>query len=332
MFKEYLDFEIAISPASGRRYRVIVSGPGGDAPPTTIALPPKTPRYQALAEALARLDTNEAALVELGRILFRTLFQGPIKDVYTRAQGQLKPEQGLRLRFNIDPTLGQVVALPWEFLADPDQPGPMAMLDAPIVRYLPQQAVIPSLATTLPLKVLVTGAVTPPEPNVEQELEEVRSALTGLGHHVDITVEPHLTKAKLREWLRRGFHVWHFIGHGGATKDGMTGTLLFEDATGSSEAVTATELGSMLFRKGVRLIILDACNSAKLMSDTFRSVAPALIQAQVPAVVAMQFTVPQEVTRAFAGEFYRALAQGFPIDACVTEGRVAVMNATGLRN
>ena len=29
-------------------------------------------------------------------------------------------------------------------------------------------------------------------------------------------------------------------------------------------------------------------------------------------------------------EFYRALAQGFPIDACVTEGRKAVMNATGL--
>jgi predicted ATPase len=44
----------------------------------------------------------------------------------------------------------------------------------------------------------------------------------------------------------------------------------------------------------------------------------------------MQFTVPEEATRAFATEFYRALAQGFPIDACVTEGRKAVMNATGL--
>src|SRR5262249_29190926 len=65
-------------------------------------------------------------------------------------------------------------------------------------------------------------------------------------------------------------------------------------------------------------------------TDPFRNAAPALIRAQIPAVVAMQFTVPEEATRAFATEFYRALAEGFPIDACVTEGRKAVMNATGL--
>ena len=80
----------------------------------------------------------------------------------------------------------------------------------------------------------------------------------------------------------------------------------------------------------MRLIVLDACKGAKLATDPFRSTAPALIRAQIPAVVAMQFTVPEEATRAFATEFYRALAQGFPIDACVTEGRKAVMNATGL--
>ena len=38
----------------------------------------------------------------------------------------------------------------------------------------------------------------------------------------------------------------------------------------------------------------------------------------------------RESTRAFAGEFYHALANGVPIDACVTEGRRAVMNTTGL--
>jgi hypothetical protein len=44
----------------------------------------------------------------------------------------------------------------------------------------------------------------------------------------------------------------------------------------------------------------------------------------------MQFTVPDTAARAFAGEFYRALAEGFPIDACVTEGRKAVMGEVGL--
>jgi hypothetical protein len=57
---------------------------------------------------------------------------------------------------------------------------------------------------------------------------------------------------------------------------------------------------------------------------------PALIRGQIPAVIAMQFKVPDASARAFAGEFYRALAEGFPIDACVTEGRKAVMGAVGL--
>jgi hypothetical protein len=40
--------------------------------------------------------------------------------------------------------------------------------------------------------------------------------------------------------------------------------------------------------------------------------------------------VPDASARAFAGEFYRTLAEGFPIGACVTEGRKAVMGAVGL--
>ena len=146
---------------------------------------------------------------------------------------------------------------------------------------------------------------------------------------VAITVEEHLTRAKLQRRLREGFHIWHFIGHGGLSRDGASGTLLLEDPTGSAEPISARELGIFLNRSGVRLIMLDACDSAKLTTDPYRTIAPALIRAQVPAVIAMQFTVPEEATRAFAGEFYRTLAAGFPIDACVTEGRKAVVGATG---
>ena len=69
----------------------------------------------------------------------------------------------------------------------------------------------------------------------------------------------------------------------------------------------------------------------RVLSGAFRQVDGRCVRAQVPAVVAMQFTAPQEVTRAFAAEFYRTLAEGFPIDACVTEGRKAIIGATGLR-
>ncbi len=86
----------------------------------------------------------------------------------------------------------------------------------------------------------------------------------------------------------------------------------------------------MLNRSRVRLVVLDTSDSARLATDPFRSLAPALVRAQVPAVVAMQSTLPDDAARAFAKNFYQALAEGFPLDTCMTEGRKAVMSAAGL--
>jgi hypothetical protein len=328
--KIYRDFEIQISSVGAERYALFVSGPGGDARATST-LPTSDPAYQALAARLARFNTDEASLVDLGQILFQTIFHGPIKDVYTRSQSALGTDEGMRLRLNIDiEHEPAAAALPWEFMCDPDQ-GPLAMLDAPIVRYLPQQATIPRMASPLPLKILLTGAETPPPAAIERELHDVAAALKALGDHVLITVEPHLTTAKLRALLREAFHIWHFIGHGDTSRDGLSSVLRFEDATGDAADVSARELGILLQRSGLRLVVLNACNSGRLMVDPFRSLAPALIRAQIAAVVAMQFTVPQEAASAFAGEFYRTLAAGLPIDMCVTEGRKAVMDVAGLR-
>jgi hypothetical protein len=333
MLNQYALFDIRIRGAGPGSYAVEVhSDLGGDASGSLVS-PTANPTYQQIFERLQRLEITEDEIIELGRILFLALFQGKIKETYARAQGRLQEQQGQRLRFDIDPTLTEIARLPWEFLYDPDQ-GPLALLDAPIVRYQAEQAAAPTLAAQLPLKVLVTGAATPPAPDVERELAEVRAALSDLEAqgYVAIQVEEHLTHSIMQRRLREGFHVWHFIGHGGVSRDGRSGTLLFEDGAGSSKAVSATELNILLNRSGVRLIMLDACGSAQIQVDPYRSIAPALIRAQAPAVIAMQMTVPQEATRAFAGEFYRALAEGFPIDACVTEGRKAVVGATGLRN
>ncbi|MEN9934789.1 MAG: hypothetical protein RLZZ387_1368 [Chloroflexota bacterium] len=324
--KSYLDFEIAIGALDAGRYALTVRGPGGEA--SDYLTLPRGEDFAVLLGRLRRLDTDEAALVQIGRELFLAVFAGPTKDVYTRSQGILGPDQGLRLRLTAPPAEAGVHAMPWEFLYDPDQ-GPLALLDAPVVRYLPQQDRIPSLAAPLPLKVLLSAAQTPPPAEVERELAAVQEALATRPGLVEVTVEPHLTTAKLQRLLREGFHIWHFVGHGASGDAG--GTLLFEDVFGEAEPVSALQLNVMLNRSGLRLVVLDACGSGELATDSFRAVAPALIRAQVPAVVAMQFQVPEEATRAFAAEFYRVLAEALPIDACVTEGRRAVMNVTGLR-
>lgn len=328
MLNEYVDFEIRIGLRATNQYTVYASCPLGGNAEATFVSPENDAGYQALAAGLESFETDEDMLIALGQTLFQALFQGPIKDVYTRSQGGLGPDQGLRLRFTIDQAAASIATLPWEFLADPDH-GPLAMLDAPIVRYLPHQARTPTLAAPLPLRVLLTGAQTPPVPEVERELREVREALSALGDQTTIVVEEHLTRSVLQRRLREGFHIWHFVGHG-EFQAGKGGALRFEDATGDVEPVSALELGILLQRSGLRLVVLDACDSARLATDPFRSMAPALIRAQAPAVIAMQFSIPEESTRAFAGEFYRALAEGFPIDASVTEGRRAVMGAAGL--
>jgi hypothetical protein len=332
MFNRYVDLTITVEPRRGASYPFSVTSPGGDAR-GTLRLPTNDPTYQQLAARLAALDTDEDMLTQMGQILFKVLFGNPkLKEVYARTQGILKLDEGLRIIFYIGENEIEVATLPWEFLYDPDQIGPMATLDAPIVRYLPQAMVLPRFTGQLPLKVLLTGAETLSKPDVTRALAEAQAALTELGSSVELTVEPHLTRGKLQRLLRGNFHIWHFIGHGIGASDGKTGGLLFEDANGDAERVDARVLGIMLNRNSIRLIVLNACDTAKLAVDPFHSVAPALLRAQIPGVIAMQLQVNQDSARAFSGEFYRALADGYPLDACVTEGRKAVIGVAGLRN
>lgn len=327
--KSYADFEITVTAGDSGRFLLKARGPRGEEGDGELRLPDGDPQIQALLARLRMLDVDEAALVLLGRALFDALFTGAVRDVYVRSRGALGNDEGLRLRLNIPPLAAAASALPWEFLYDPER-GPLALLDAPIVRHLPQPDRVPALAAPLPLRVLLTAAQTPPPAEVERELAAVHAALERLGTQVQVTVEPHLTAALLQERLREGYHIWHFVGHGGFAADGATGRLLFEDEVGDPEPISSLQLGIMLDRSNVRLVVLDACSTGQLALDPARSIAPALVRAQIPAVVAMQFQVPEEATRAFAGAFYRALADAFPIDFCVTEGRRAVMNVAGL--
>jgi hypothetical protein len=333
MFERYVELEISVEPRRGSTYPLSVRGPGGDAR-GTLRLPTSDPIYQQLAARLATLDTDEDSLTQIGQMLFSSLFHSnsEIRAVYARTQGTLKPDEGLRMIFYISENEVEVAALPWEFLFDPDQIGPMALLDTPIVRYLPQSAVLPRMQAQLPLKVLLTGAATEPKPDVDGALTEVREALELLGNAVAVTIEPHLTRQKFQRLLRESYHVWHFIGHGAPATDSKSGVLLFEDAQGDAERVSARDLGILLNRNSIRLIILNACDTGKLEIDPFRTVAPALLRAQIPGVVAMQLRVTQDAALAFSGEFYRTLAAGYPLDACVTEGRKAIIGVAGLRN
>jgi TonB family protein len=77
--------------------------------------------------------------------------------------------------------------------------------------------------------------------------------------------------------------------------------------------------------RSLRLAVLNACEGARSSrQDPFSGVAQSLLQQRVPAVIAMQFEISDAAAKVFAAEFYRAVAEGSPVDAAVCESRKAL--------
>lgn len=210
-------------------------------------------------------------------------------------------------------------------LADPLGTQPLVLQGVSILRRL-SQPFRPSLSVSgATLRVLLSAAHTPPPVDVHRELQAVESALTKLANRVRIDHEAHLTPDRLQEILRRGVDIWHFVGHSTVDRSGQS-CLVLEDELGDPVPFSGSQLAALLAGHQIRLVVLDACGNN---GRATRSVADTLVSAGIPAVIAMQFAVPEEITRRFAAVFYQTLTEGLPIDACVTEGRRAVASMVG---
>jgi hypothetical protein len=109
----------------------------------------------------------------------------------------------------------------------------------------------------------------------------------------------------------------------GAPLPEAQGFLAFEDEQGKAEFVSAQQLGNLLVGKGIALAVLSACQSGMAIAgkSVFNGTAQQLIDAQIPAVVAMQYSVQVQAARDFAEQFYRVLGQGQSALAAVQAGR-----------
>jgi len=182
---------------------------------------------------------------------------------------------------------------------------------------------------------VIASPVDQPVPGVAEEKRRIIRTLQPLKENglVEFEIaEGKDTSDVLRSKLRRSeVHVLHFIGHGKFDKDTEEGTLLFEDEMGVSRPVTAEQIRVMIGDNlSVRLVVLNACEGAQLAkTDAFASVAMALVQSGIPAVLAMQFEITGDAAVLFSSEFYRSLADGYPVDAAVSEGRKGIFTELG---
>lgn len=336
----YLDFDVWIDQKSEGLYRAKAwSGAAGFEATESFTLPPALKEGEPWSAGDGSLRggsvaaTDSAGPKKVGDELFRTVFQGELLKAF---QGCLDKAQGgpgvrIRLRLNDVPELA---GLPWEYLYDAGGREFLALSGrTPVVRYLELSESLGTLLVEPPLRVLAVISTPRGYRELDEADEEWRrlcAALEPLLGNGLIEVErlPRPTPKALEARLRTGqpVHVLHFVGHGGFSELRGEGVLVFEDEDGRGVPVGGPSLAYLLQdHSSLRLAVLNACNGARAShEDTFAGTAQALVQHGVPAVIAMQSEVTDETACSFAEKFYRALADGLPVDACVGEVRRAL--------
>lgn len=332
--RNYLDFSLHIypSPTRGDPFPVTVdswSGSGSG----QVVLDVRAPQLQEVVERMESNEVEHEDLTRLGGMLWRALFSSPeVERRYVACQAEAGMGKGIRFKLNIEsPDLMQ---LPWEYLYDIEtQTFPALSPRTPITRYTnPRQQDPPPLAFEPPLRILLVSAEPEGQPrlDVDAERDQIVQAMEALqaSGKVQIEVSQHATVRSLQAMLRRPFHVLHYIGHGAYDPETSTSLLVLEDELGGQHAISAAQLQYLLRDTTVRLTVLNACMTAR--GAVGRSIAGELMRAGLSATLGMQFAISETSATIFAGEFYRTLADGWPVDAAVAEGRKAVMFATDL--
>lgn len=259
---------------------------------------------------------------KLGQRLYEQAFSGEVGSLFVKTRARLGLGQGLRLRLRL---CEEVSDWPWELLHD----GSDFLADAAelsIVRFLELPKRVRPLRMSHPLRVLVI----PSRPrgqhalDLESEWKQIQSALKPLVRKKQVRVErliPPTLPALLRCVTDSEYHVLHFMGHGTFDHASQTGLLYFEDESGCSVPITGEELARLL-GKSIRLVVLNACEGAKGISqDRFSGVAQSLVRKGIPAVIAMRWAIDDSTAIAAAQSFYAALVKGKILDRAMSAMR-----------
>ena len=324
---EYLNLDLLFEPKNDAgSYRVrVINSPVGQA---SGALNPQ-------AVAAKPQDSPEAdSTRQFGQMLFNALFSGDLRtNLHRSLDAAGRQGKGLRIRLRQTET-PELAALAWEYLHDASRNRTLALSAAtPIVRYLDLPESEEPLTVRLPLRALVVMASPSELPplNGEKEWDQLNRALGPLIERGQIAIErleePTLD-ALLPVLRKREVHIVHFIGHGVFDDRSGEGALVFEDAYGDSVIVSGSRLGTLLQdEKTLRLVVLNACEGARIGEGTFTGVAQRLAQQRIPAVIAMQAPVSDRAAITFDRAFYGSLVDGYPVDAALAEARKAIYAA-----
>src|SRR5215212_3998519 len=341
--RDYLDFDLEIREGGSQGYSVVVHSPAGEAE-EEMRFPfnegQLRDKLKDLEIALLRssgtrrgLSSEERTVQDFGQSLFEAVLVGKVGTCYYRSMDQAQQQgKGLRLKLHVQPP--NLTVLPWEFLYDPDRDEYLCFSrDTPIVRYTDLRQPISRLTVAPPLRIL--GMVASPRDldplDVEHEKGLMDEAIEDLQAEglVELTWLEGQTWRDLQRAMRRGgpWHIFHFVGHGDFDLTAEEGLVAFADErTGRRHLLRSRDLARLLDgHRYLRLAFLNSCEGARgSEGDPFSGTAATLERRGIPAVVAMQYQITDKAAIEFSSAFYESLVDGLPVDAAVTEARVAV--------
>jgi hypothetical protein len=135
-----------------------------------------------------------------------------------------------------------------------------------------------------------------------------------------------MNKPEVRKCVRCGISLSHVT---------LQTYLCFCNDDGSKHFVDTQSLRDLLLSSDVRLAVFSACETALVSSKSSHrraasavvdaTLATALVTAQVPAVVAMPFSLQDDLSPTFMYHFYEALAGGRMLEEALSRARQAML-------
>ncbi|PKN93625.1 MAG: hypothetical protein CVU44_09770 [Chloroflexi bacterium HGW-Chloroflexi-6] len=331
--QQYADLELSLHKFDAGRYSVQFrfslpkseadTGLGQDKPvwvelnPADDVFDPAMPDPQAYAAALTEALFKDPAL--------RTAFG----QARASAQSQNLP---LRLRLWISASALELHKLRWELLRDPQDNSPLSTneniyfsryfssLDWRPV-HLRQRGSLRALVAVANPSDLANYKLAPVDS--AGELERARAGLADIGLTELPTAGKPASADEIISALRaEGSDILYLVCHGVMING--RGMLYLEGTDGKREAVSADDFALRIkeLQKPPRLALLVSCQSAgNGTGDALTALGPRLVEAGIPAVIAMQANLQMDTAAQFLPVFFRELQKDGQIDRALAVAR-----------
>jgi len=277
--------------------------------------------YSDPDEDYDRAKSVACSITKCGQQLFKQVFCDKALRRYDREKSSIQC-------FNI---VGSPAfhSLPWETLYDPDDSQPLA-LDIPIIRqYTSETKVDLHKAPIINLLIVTARPHREKDINYRAISRPLVESLRQAKLRVNINILRPSTIRALQDHLstldKGYYHIIHLDVHGALQGDKSVVFL-------ESAEVEATQLAQLLVQHQIPITILNACESGKQVGISETSLSGKFMEAGMPLVLAMRYTVTVTAATFFMKTLYQHLFDEPDIATAIRYARNSLYNNKERRN